>query len=45
MFGSKMFRVDDDVEPQRDATISSSNIQPMKWVKWLMSSYKDDLPI
>ncbi len=24
----------DEVEPQRDAIMSSSNIQPVKWVWW-----------
>jgi hypothetical protein len=30
MFGSKMFRVAHEVEPQRDAAISSSNMKPVK---------------
>jgi hypothetical protein len=29
-----MFRVADEVEPQSDAVISSSNMKPVKWVKW-----------
>ncbi len=35
-----MFRVADEVEPQRSATISSSNMKPVKWVWWLPLSYK-----
>jgi hypothetical protein len=34
MKGSKMFHVAYEVEPQRDATISSSNMKPVKWVWW-----------
>ncbi len=38
-----MFRVSDEVEPQRDAAISSSNMKPVKWVKWtLLLSNKDE---
>jgi hypothetical protein len=39
---SKMFRVANKVEPQSDATISSSNMKPVKWVWWEQSSYKDE---
>jgi hypothetical protein len=37
---SPKFRVEnvscvaDEVQPQSDATISSSNMKPVKWVKW-----------
>jgi hypothetical protein len=38
-----MFHVADEVEPQRDAAISSSNMKPVKWVKWelLSDKYED----
>ncbi len=30
-------------KPQRDATISSSNMKPVKWVKWIIGlSYKNE---
>jgi hypothetical protein len=32
------FVIADEVEPQRDATISSSNMKPVKWVEWSPSN-------
>jgi hypothetical protein len=40
-----MFLVADEVEPQSDAPISSSNMKPVKWVKWLPSSRKYEEPV